>query len=586
MKFINEPTASFLMFILSLKMSTTNAVDSKFSNFYYMKNQVFALREELQVDGLEEDSSFTGGYGVKTWLVLPSPSFTYLIGVKRRGLNLITISKKDGSLFQAVEKPMDIEGNITSAIAFNILNKNNQRTEGFVIISTDSPKYEIIWFKIQNYKLIEIWSWIRYAGASSMHYFKVVEERMEESRLIVLDCSGMTAHVYRLAMDTPTPTIRELEVISFEKPVLTLSLSFLLQEPFLYVVHNNELGIYRYKRVCSEAWIGNFVKITSLRDIDITQVYPFHSEGHEYLAIAGKDSAIWRIEPPANIIPEIQFENILEWLIMRTGPHKERILLFGKSISGEVKVFLNAGLGWIPHPSPSCYKYTKDRRQKIETHNELRCLRYKSWAGVASLEIGELPTLIFSDRRYLGEMFHVMITMKRDMLPFDMFPLMSSDNTNNFARMRSNLDGLVDDIEKNRGSENACNVFDMLTSIEQVAAKAKKQYYQYCSKSANFTNRYKEMLNFPKYEDSINSNDVIGQDIDNNLLNEGERKPNEDVVPSSTAEKSSRLPNTFVNSHPISPDLVQEGPAGFQIPNDMIDLSMAGFPKRQKLIVT
>lgn len=58
-----------------------------------------------------------------------------------------------------------------------------------------------------------------------------------------------------------------------------------------------------------------------------------------------------------------------------------------------------------------------------DAQSELSCLRNKSWDGVASLEIGDLPTLIFSDRRFYGEMFHVLIKMKRDIIPLHQVPI-------------------------------------------------------------------------------------------------------------------------------------------------------------------
>lgn len=110
---------------------------------------------------------------------------------------------------------------------------------------------------------------------------------------------------------------RELEVLPFKQKVLGLSISSKLPEPFLFILHKDEIGIYRYKRFCTESWFGSFVQQHSVEYRGITKIYSFTSEGREYVAVAGNDGGILRIDSMGTLSQE-----------MKIGISHELLLLF------------------------------------------------------------------------------------------------------------------------------------------------------------------------------------------------------------------------------------------------------------------
>lgn len=77
----------------------------------------------------------------------------------------------------------------------------------------------------------------------------------------------------------------------------------------MYVVQNKKLAVYRYIRFCPESWIGEFIKQTTLDHLGITDALPFHSNGREYLAVAGKIGGVLRIDPSEKFVQELQIGN-------------------------------------------------------------------------------------------------------------------------------------------------------------------------------------------------------------------------------------------------------------------------------------
>ncbi|CAH1401750.1 unnamed protein product [Nezara viridula] len=555
----------FLFFII-LNITCSVICQRNYTNVYYMKNHVLGLSEELKVDSVEEDKYFSGGKDVKHWLKLPSVSVLYLIGIKQKGLSLITITKKISTPFyQAVEKQIDVGDNITSTVAFKSYNYELQKMEDLVIISTDSEKNEIILYKIQNYKLVKFWVWKRYAKVQSLLQFTV----MREDRLLLVDSDGITGYLYKFNIDKNSVHIRELEVINFSEKTSRISVSILFPEPYMYAVQDGKLAIYRYIRFCPESWIGEFIKQTSFEHLEVTDALPFHSNGREYLAVAGKLGGILRVDASDKFVQEVQIDNVIEWLVIHSGPEKENTLLFCKT-EETIYIFYNSGFGWKTQVNPSCYKYD-EQNKRIITKTNLGCLKEKKWSGAVSLDFGQLPTLIFGERKFIGEMYHIMLSIKRHILSMEELNDDNKDYGNYLSKMRSNLKDLVGVINKEDKIESTCSIVGMLTEIENIAAKAKEKVSNSCPAHSSIPTQRIASLN----------------EVDKNVTIKEVQEKKTEHIPSYEVDDSEDI--NHLNSkllkppmHLISPDMEVRAPR-FQ---DLgVDISMTGFSKKQENII-
>ncbi|XP_014288838.2 uncharacterized protein [Halyomorpha halys] len=552
-------------FFIILNITYCIVCQRNYTNIYYMRNHVLGLSEELKVDSVEEDKYFSGGKDVKHWLKLPSISVLYLIGIKETGLSLITITKKISTPFyQAVEEQKDIGDKITSTIAFKTFNYELQKMEDLVIISTDSAKNEIILYKIQNFKLVKFWIWKRYAKIQSLLQFTV----MREDRLLLLDSDGITGYLYKFTIDKNSVHIRELEVINFSEKTSRISVSILFPEPYMYVVQNGTLAVYRYIRFCPESWIGEFIKQTSFENLGITDALPFHSNGREYLAVAGKVGGILRVDASEKFVQEVQIENVIEWLVIHTGPEKENTLLFCKT-EETIYILYNSGFGWKTQVNPPCYKFDENNKRVI-TGTDVGCLKEKKWSGAVSLEFGQLPTLVFGERKFIGEMYHIMLSIKRHILSMEELNDDNKDYGNYLSKMRSNLKDLVGVIDSENKIESTCSIVNMLTEIENIAAKAKEKVSNSCPAQSSTPNKRISSLN------KVNKNGTI-KDVPENILEDSSIKHGNNEEIETIKSKLLKSP-----MHMISPDMEERSPR-FQ--DYSLDISMTGFSKKQENII-
>lgn len=61
----------------------------------------------------------------------------------------------------------------------------------------------------------------------------------------------------------------------------------------------------------------------------------------------------------------IFLENVIEWLVIHTGPEKENTLLFCKT-EETIHIFYNSGFGWKTQVNPPCYKYDEQNKSKFK----------------------------------------------------------------------------------------------------------------------------------------------------------------------------------------------------------------------------
>ncbi|BES90748.1 Hypothetical protein NTJ_03556 [Nesidiocoris tenuis] len=439
---------------------------------------------ELVVDPIVEETSFfkIHARNVTQWLRLTLDE-SFLLGVGHNDVSLVTMYKINSNNYQFHEYPIVTRYKITCAAMFKSRRMFDQKYEGIVLLGLQSPQPSVAVYRIQHFKLYHITDWNMKAPVQALSHFKW---RSEDRVIIFQELKNVTqVEVYGFEFEPIVPHIWHLETMQMDRLVGQPSLGWSAADSpadtlFLATIDNKlgSVNIYDYRSVCP-AMLGNkFVLALSIPDMNARKIEFFHAYGQSYMLVVGEQTVLFRITPERGLVRDTIFGYIDEMMVIPVVTTRQDTVLIGKSRDGNPHLYtLNENL-WEERVTPKCQRSANFDNVVVDLK---QCIGgSRSWSGATYIETtsasGTNPTLLFADRLFPGELYHITLSMRTIAM---IEPLVNQNIINELETqwngLQKSLRGSTDRVKSSstpvvpslcRASSQIHSMFELLSEIE------------------------------------------------------------------------------------------------------------------------
>ncbi|XP_073980946.1 female sterile (1) Nasrat isoform X2 [Rhodnius prolixus] len=381
----------------------------------FYEEDIFSIREEMYVDELVQDrnaSQFFTSNGVKKWQTLTIGGDIYLIGERKQGITLISLNRRQNSLFQINELPIDFNGEISTSIAFKAWSNQHQKFEAYIIIVQQPSTNSVQWFRINNFKLELVSKWTHDFTIKKIIH---TEEENNLNFISFFECfeEKCWLNSYAYNFEQSTPHIWLLERLPLEMHTVSIAVVVTDHVGIIATVQSdtNGLTLYIYKKSCIKNC--RYKEYAKVSRINATKVEAFSAYGNKYLAVSGSPSKLISINSDGVLGQVTSLYGITELMVISFPTNREDVIVLGKNSSKNVDVYTYSIIenAWLKRISPPCLESNDE-----QTYNQgnisgaAECLGRKQWSGATAIFANELPTIVFPGKKI--EIIHVICSLR------------------------------------------------------------------------------------------------------------------------------------------------------------------------------
>ncbi|KAK9511922.1 hypothetical protein O3M35_000482 [Rhynocoris fuscipes] len=478
-----------------------NLYPNQILNPLYNKDSIFSLTEELRVDEFVQDSNASYLFSserVKQWQNVRIGEDTYIIGVRERGISLISLYRRQKSMFQVNEFLVDLNENINCATLFKTWSEQKKMFEANVVVVMKSPSKAVHWYTIKNYKMVLVTKWIHNFEIKEIIHMGKMNNKNVISFLEYFEENSFLK-MYAYSINKNTPHIWLLELLPLEKYTTSIAVTYNLLYTVLATVQSDTKGMtfYRYENNCFDNC--KFQKYATGGTMNALKVKSFSANGGKFFAVDGLPSKLISVSNDGSLQQVAEFRGINQLMILKVPTNQDDVIILGKNISN-VEVFTLSKLNnkWINRPAPPCLELGNEQTNTYQANLD-QCLKELQWDGATFVVAGDNPTLIFPGDKV--KIVHVMYSVRSTVPqpPLDLYWLtnLRQDFQGTWDKLHNGLNSLLNQRSKSNDDSNWKSLCEMTKELDKLvqlvhSSRAKLNELQCSQNEYNSSNEENE----------------------------------------------------------------------------------------------
>lgn len=322
----------------------------------YVSNTGIGNRETLYLSSVKE-GEFNLGSGVYQWYSWSRAHKLYLLGLAENKLIAVTGSQEKVHNESFVQSETVIPAKPIIASMLDWWNATSDRTEIICVVALNSTKKDIIWYRFEDGKLEELLlSWRYYKSINFMMavpvglQLKLIVLSSDDNSIDIYDIKlGYSESSYKKKFFKREPYFGLSQNLHLQVPGESMAISNVGNSIYLFVSQPmlDVVLIYETATSADVKALNQFNPMGNFSCEGVKDLSSFTTAYQNYLAVSGKQPAIYKIKPNGELINDLQvnFGPVNKWIPINVETYRDDILLLVQEVNTKaVKFFTWRGI--------------------------------------------------------------------------------------------------------------------------------------------------------------------------------------------------------------------------------------------------